>query len=50
MSEDITKLFASAFFYIYNIRRIRKYLSRNSVETLVHAFISSRLDYGNRLL
>ena len=50
MSEDITKLFASAFFYIYNIRRIRKYLSRNSVETLVHAFISSRLDYGNSLL
>ena len=38
------------FSYIYNIRHIRKYLSRDSAETLVHAFISSRLDYGNSLL
>ena len=50
MSEHITKLRASVFFYIYNIRRIRKYLSRDSAETLVHTFISSRLDYGNSLL
>ena len=50
MSEHITKLRASVFFYIYNIRRTRKYLSRDSAETLVHAFISSRLDDGNSLL
>ena len=50
MSEHITKLCACAFFYIYNIRRVRKNLSRDSAETLVHAFISSRLDYGNSLL
>ena len=50
VSEHITKLCASAFFYIYNIRRIRKYLSRDSAETLVHSFISSRSDYGNSLL
>ena len=50
MSEHITKLCASALFYIYNIRRIRKYLSRDSAETLVNAFISSMLDYGNSLL
>ena len=48
MSESI--ICASAFFYIYNIRRIRKYLSRDSAETLVHIFLSSRLDYGNNLL
>ena len=50
MTEHVTKLCASAFFYIYNIRRIRKYLSRESAETLVRAFMSSRLDYGNSLL
>ena len=50
MSELITKLCASAFFYIYNVRRIRQYLSRDSAETLVLAFISSELDYGNSLL
>ena len=47
MSKHITKLCASAFFYIYNIRHIRKYLSRESAETWVNAFIFSRLDYGN---
>ena len=50
MNEHITKLCASAFFFMYNIRRIRKYLSRDNAETLVYAFISSRLDYGNSLL
>ena len=48
MSEHITKLCASAFFCIYSFRRIRKYLSRDSAETLVHAFISSRLDTISR--
>ena len=47
---SITKLCASSFYYIYNIRRIRKYLSRQSTEILVHAFITSRLDYCNGLL
>ena len=39
-----------AFYYLYNIRRIRKYLSRRSTETLIHAFVSSRVDYCNSLL
>ena len=50
MASHITKLCASSFYYIYNIRRIRKYLSRQSTEILVHAFITSRLDYCNGLL
>ena len=50
MATHITKICASSFYYIYNIRRIRKYLSQQSTETLVHAFITSRLDYCNSLL
>ena len=54
ISEHMTKLCASAFFscffYLYNIRCIRKYLSKDSAETLVYAFISNRSDYGNSLL
>ena len=41
---------SSAFCYLYNIRRIRKYLSRPTTESLVHAFITSGVDYCNSLL
>ena len=50
MGTRITKICNSAFYYLYDIRHIRKYLSRESTEKLVHAFISSRLDYYNSLL
>ena len=43
-------VYKAGFFYLYNIRRIKKYLSRDSLLTLVHAFITSRLDYCNALL
>ena len=48
--SHIKKICASSFYYIYNIRRIRKYLSRQSSEILVHAFITSLLGYWNGLL
>ena len=50
MSTHVSKTCASAFYYLYNIRHIRKYLSRKSTERLVHTFITSRLDYCNGLL
>ena len=46
----INRTCSSAFYYLYNIRRIRKYLSRPITESLVHAFITSRVDYCNSLL
>ena len=45
MGDHIMKTSSAAFYYLYNIRRIRKYLSKECAETLIHAFISSRLDY-----
>ena len=50
MGTHITKTCSRAFYYLYNIRYIRKYLSRESTEKLFHAIISSRLDYCNSLL
>ena len=49
MTDHISKICSSSFYYLYNLRRIRKYLSNKSTESLVHAFISSRLDYCNSL-
>ena len=46
----INKTCSSAFYYLYNMRRIRKYLSRSVTESLVHAFITSRIDYCDSLL
>ena len=50
MNSHVNNTCSNAFYYLYNIRRIRKYLSRRSTKTLIHAFVSSRVDYCNSLL
>ena len=50
MDAHITKTCSAAFYYLYNVRRIRRYLSRECAESLIHAFISTRLDYCNSVL
>ena len=40
----------SAQFHLRNIRSIRPFLTRSACETVVHAYVSSRLDSGNSLL
>ena len=50
MTTYVNKTSSSAFFYLYNIRHIREFLSLQHTETLIHAFITSRLDYCNSLL
>ena len=35
--------------YLYYIGRIRKFLSSDATRALVHAFVSSRVDYCNSL-
>ena len=50
MRDHITNVCKAGFFYLHNIRRIKKYLSRDSLHTLVYEFITSRLDYCNALL
>ena len=50
MNSHVDNTCSNAFYYLYNIRRIRNYLFRRSTETLIHAFVSSRVDYCNSLL
>ena len=50
MEQHVTSVCKTAQYHLYNIGRIRKYLSQESTEQLVHAFITSKLDYCNALL
>ena len=50
MSSHIKSICRSASLPLRNIRRVRKYLDQTNMEQLVHAFITSRLDYCNSLL
>ena len=49
ISKHVTKLASSCYFFLYNLRRIRKYLSKSACETLINALVVSRLDYCNSL-
>ena len=50
MAVHVNKVCKSSFYHLHNLSRIRKYLSQDTLETLVHAFITSRLDQCNALL
>ena len=50
MSSHISKLCSVAFYHQYNIRGIRKYLPQEVTGKLLHAFITSHIDYCNSLL
>ena len=50
LQPHINAMTSSMFHQIRKIGMIRKYLDKKSAETLVHAFVTSRLDYCNSLL
>ena len=45
MEQHITHICKSGFYHLRNISRIRRYLSCRLAECLVHAFVTSRLDF-----
>uniref|UniRef100_A0AAQ4QM23 Reverse transcriptase domain-containing protein n=1 Tax=Gasterosteus aculeatus aculeatus TaxID=481459 RepID=A0AAQ4QM23_GASAC len=49
-NTHIKKTSRTAYFHLRNISKIRNFLSQSDAEKLVHAFVTSRLDYCNSLL
>lgn len=47
--KHMSNIFKTAFYHLRNIAKVRCFLSQSDSEKLVHAFISSRLDYCNAL-
>ena len=50
MNNHINQLCKASLYYIHNIRRISRYLSKESRQTLVHAYVTSSLDYCKSIL
>ncbi|XP_068685082.1 uncharacterized protein [Montipora foliosa] len=50
MLPHINTVCKSAFYHLRNLSRIRKFISTETAKTLVHAFISSKLDHCKSLL
>ena len=47
--QHVRSITRNAFFHLRNIEKLTPMLSAADAETLIHAFISSRLDYCNSL-
>ena len=50
IANHIAHVWRSMNRHLRSIERIRKYLDRNSIETILHALVTSRLDCNNALL
>ena len=50
MKTHVDAKCTAAFCQLHSLRRIRKYLSHQATESLIHAFIFSHIDYCNGLL
>ena len=44
------KTCGAAFYWLYNIKRTSNFLSKDNLISVIHAFVTSRLDYCNSIL
>ncbi|KAK6195688.1 hypothetical protein SNE40_001062 [Patella caerulea] len=50
MTSQVNTISKSAYFALFRISKIRNLLDRATTEKLIHAFVSSKLEYCNSLL
>ena len=50
LEKQVTSVSAMCFFQLRQLRRVRRSLDGDIAVTRVHAFVTSRIDYGNALL
>ncbi len=49
MSKQVAAVSSKGFGQLYKLQRISKFLSNDATQTLVHAFVTSNIDYCNSL-
>jgi len=50
MNDHVTSVCRAAYYHLKNIRSLKPFLSQEALVTVVHAFVTSRIDYCNSLL
>ena len=50
MQNHVSSVCQSAFFHLRNIRTLKPFLTTDTLTTVAHAFLSSRIDYCNSIL
>ena len=50
LSYHVNDVVKKAFYHLRNIAKIRKYISAETTEILIHCFVTSKLDFCNALL
>ena len=50
MNKQITNICKCSFYHLRNIAKISRFISFRHCETLIHAFVTSKIDYCNIIL
>ena len=50
MDLQVKNMCKSAWFHLFNISKIRNYLTEKHIKMVIHAYVTSKLDYNNALL
>ena len=50
MEGQVAKTWQTAWFHLYTISKINQYLTKEQKQTIIHAYVTPRLDQNNSLL